>query len=126
MLLIGIFGSAVVLLQFELVRAVGGWLLASAGLAGIVLGLELQKSLTGIIAGIQVSLTQPFRLGDLVVVEGEYGTVEQINLTYVVIRVWDERRLIVPMQRILEQPFQNWTKVTPELMGAISIRCDYR
>ena len=114
LVLIGIFGTAVVLLQFELVRSVGLSLLASAGLAGIVLGLALQKSLGGVIAGIQVSLTQPFRLGDIVVVEGEHGTVEQINLTYVVIRIWDERRLIVPMQRILEQPFQNWTKITPD------------
>jgi hypothetical protein len=125
LVLIGVVGGAVVLLQFELVRSVGVSLLASAGLAGIVLGFALQKSLTGIIAGIQVSLTQPFRLGDVVVVEGEQGTVEQINLTYVVIRVWDDRRLIVPMQRILEQPFQNWTKVGSELMGVVMVRCDY-
>jgi small-conductance mechanosensitive channel len=125
MILIGIFGAAVVLLQFELVRSVGLSLLASAGLAGIVLGFALQKSLAGVIAGIQVSLTQPFRLGDAVVVEGEFGNVEQINLTYVVIRVWDDRRLIVPMQRILELPFQNWTKVSSELLGTVLIRCDH-
>src|SRR5260221_11343970 len=113
MLLIGIFGSAVVLLQFELVRSVGVSLLASAGLAGIVLGLALQKSLTGIIAGIQVSLPQPFRLGDLAVVEGEYGTVEKTNLTYVGSRVGGGLPLITPLQRTLEQPFANWTTRTP-------------
>jgi len=124
-ILIGIVAAAVVLLQFETVRNVGVSLLASAGVAGIVLGFALQKSLTGVIAGIQVSLTQPFRLGDMVVVEGEQGTVEQINLTYVVIRVWDQRRLIVPMQRILELPFQNWTKISPELLGTVKVVCDY-
>jgi small-conductance mechanosensitive channel len=122
---IAFFSAATVLLQFEFVRSVGVSLIASAGLAGVVLGVAAQKSLAGVIAGIQVSLTQPFRIGDAVVVEGEFGHVEEINLTYVVIHVWDQRRLIVPIQRVLEQPFQNWTRGNPEMLGTIFMHCDY-
>lgn len=120
-----VVASAVILMQFEFVRSVGLSILASAGLVGVVLGFAAQKSLAGIIAGIQLSITQPIRIGDTVVMEGETGTVEEINLTYVVVKVWDERRMIVPIQKILDTTFQNWTKFTPEMTGAITFPVDY-
>lgn len=120
-----VVACAVILMQFEFVRSVGLSILASAGLVGVVLGFAAQKSLAGIIAGIQLSITQPIRIGDTVVMEGENGTVEEINLTYVVVKIWDERRMIVPIQKILDTTFQNWTKLTPEMTGAVVIPVDY-
>ncbi len=117
--------SAVILMQFEIVRSVGVSLLASAGLVGVVLGFAAQKSIAGVIAGIQLSITQPIRIGDSVVIEGEWGTIEEINLTYVVVKVWDERRLVVPIVKFLETPFQNWTKVTPEILGTVFLSVDF-
>ncbi len=124
-IIVGILTAALVLVQFDVVRTVGLSLLASAGMAGIVLGLAAQRSIATLLAGIQLSITQPIRLGDTVIVEGEWGTIEEINLTYVVVKVWDERRLVVPMSRFLEQSFQNWTKVSPELLGTIFFHADY-
>jgi small-conductance mechanosensitive channel len=124
-IIVGILTAALVLVQFEVVRSVGLSLLASAGMAGIVIGLAAQRSIATLLAGIQLSITQPIRLGDTVIVEGEWGTIEEINLTYVVVKVWDERRLVVPMSRFLEQAFQNWTKVSPELLGTIYFHADY-
>lgn len=125
-ILIGVLAAALMLLQFDVVRNVGMSLLASAGIAGIVIGLAAQRSIATLLAGIQLSLTQPIRIGDTVVVEGEWGTIEEINLTYVVVRVWDQRRLVVPMSKFLEQSFQNWTKVSPELLGTVFLYADYR
>lgn len=119
-------GGALVLLQFESVRNLGVSLLASAGLAGLVLGLAAQRSISTLLAGLQLSLTQPMRIGDTVIVEGEWGWVEEITLTYVVIKVWDLRRLIVPMSNFLEKPFQNWSKVSPELLGTVELFVDHR
>jgi len=116
--------GAVILLQFEVVRSIGVSLLASAGVAGIVLGLAAQRTLGSLFAGIQLSITQPIRIGDEVRIENETGTIEEITLTYVVVRVWDERRLIVPMTRFLEQPFQNFTKVSAELHGTVLLNAD--
>ena len=123
--LVVVVGLAIVLMQFDFVRSVGMSLLASAGIAGIVVGLAAQKSLAGVIAGIQLSITQPVRIGDTVVIENEQGTIEEINLTYVVVRVWDQRRLIIPIGRFLEQPFQNWTKSSAEILGTVTIPCDF-
>ncbi|WP_394847606.1 mechanosensitive ion channel family protein [Pendulispora brunnea] len=120
-----IVAIAVGLMQFEFVRNVGVSLLASAGVAGIALGLAAQKSLSGIIAGIQLSLSQPIRIGDQVVVEKETGFIEEINLTYVVARLWDERRLVIPMTRFLEQPFENWTRNTTEILGTVFLHVDF-
>lgn len=116
---------AVILMQFEFVRSVGVSLLASAGLVGVVLGLAAQKSLAGVIAGIQLSITQPIRIGDTVVIEGEIGNIEEINLTYVVVKIWDERRLVVPIQKFLDSSFQNWTRVTREMHGTVMFAVDY-
>jgi small-conductance mechanosensitive channel len=121
-----VLGGSLVLLQFDALRAVGTSLLASAGVAGIVVGLAAQRSIATLLAGLQISLTQPVRVGDVVVIEGEWGTIEEITLTYVVVRVWDLRRLVVPITRILESPFQNWTRSGADILGTVFLHADYR
>jgi small-conductance mechanosensitive channel len=123
--LLAVCAGAVVLMQFEVVRSVGVSLLASAGLAGVVLGFAAQRTLGSLVGGVQLSITQPIRIGDDVIVENEFGTIEEITLTYVVVKLWDERRLIVPMSRFLEQPFQNWTKESPQLHGTVMLYADF-
>ena len=123
---VAIVTVSLMLLQFDVVRTLGLSLLASAGIAGVVLGIAAQRSIAGLLAGIQLSITQPIRIGDVVIVEGEWGTIEEINLTYVVVKVWDERRLVVPISRFLESSFQNWTRVSPELHGTVFLYADYR
>lgn len=122
---VGIVAVALMLMQFDVVRNVGLSLLASAGLAGVVLGFAAQRTFSSLVAGIQLSATQPIRIGDVVVIEKEQGTIEEITLTYVVVKIWDERRLIVPMTRILEQPFENWTKSSAELHGTVIVNVDW-
>ena len=117
---------ALVLMQFAIVRSVGVSLLASAGVAGIVFGLAAQKTIGNLLGGIQLSITQPVRIGDTVIVEGEWGQVEEINLTYVVVRIWDQRRLVVPIAKFLDEPFQNWTKKETELVGTVFFHADHR
>jgi len=123
--LILILGVAAVLMTFPGVRQYGVSLLASAGAAGIVLGLALQPLLKNLVAGFQLAITQPIRIDDAVIVEGEYGNVEEITSTYVVIRIWDRRRLVVPLNYFMEQPFQNWTRQDAALIGAVMIYLDY-
>ncbi|TQF17454.1 mechanosensitive ion channel family protein [Myxococcus llanfairpwllgwyngyllgogerychwyrndrobwllllantysiliogogogochensis] len=118
--------ASLLLLQFEAVRNVGVSLLASAGIAGLFIGLAAQKSISTLLAGIQLSITQPIRIGDTVIVENEWGWVEEITLTYVVVKVWDLRRLVIPMGHFLEKPFQNWSKVSPEIMGTAELYVDFR
>ncbi len=120
-----VIAIAAVLLQFEVVRSVGTSLLASAGIAGITIGLAAQKSLGAIVAGVQISIAQPVRIGDTVVVDKEQGTVEEIHLTYIVLRLSDDRRLIAPIGRFLEQPFENWTKLGSELRGYVTVPADF-
>ncbi len=122
---IGIVAIATALLQFEVVRSVGTSLLASAGIAGVVLGLAAQKSIGALIAGIQVSIAQPLRLGDTVVIEGQQGIVEEIHLTYLVVRLGDDRRLVAPLSRFLEQSFENWTRLGTDMKGAVVLRADF-
>jgi small-conductance mechanosensitive channel len=124
-IVVGVVAVALILVQFEVVRTVGVSLLASAGIAGVVLGLAAQRSIATLLAGLQLSITQPLRMGDTVIVEGEWGQIEEIHLTYVVVKIWDERRLVVPMNRFLEQSFQNWTKVSPQLLGTVFVHADY-
>jgi small-conductance mechanosensitive channel len=116
---------ALLLIQFDVVRNVGVSLLASAGIAGLVLGLAAQKSISTLLAGIQLSITQPIRINDTVIVENEFGTVEQITLTYVVLRTWDQRHLVIPITQFLDKPFQNWSKGSPEMLGAVTLQVDY-
>nr|QKW93891.1 small mechanosensitive ion channel protein MscS [Vitiosangium cumulatum] len=120
-----IVATALLLMQFETVRNVGVSLLASAGIAGLVIGLAAQKSISSLLAGIQLSITQPIRIGDQVVVENEFGTVEEITLTYVVVRVWDERRLVIPISQFLDKPFQNWSKGGQTLLGPVRLLVDF-
>ena len=114
-----------ILLSFESIRDIGVGLFASAGVAGIMIGLSAQKMVGALLAGIQIAITQPFRLDDAVVVEGEWGWIEEINLTYVVVRIWDKRRLVLPSTYFLEKPFQNWTKSSSDIVGTVYIYTDY-
>ncbi|WP_420455857.1 mechanosensitive ion channel family protein [Rubrivirga sp.] len=116
---------AVILLHFESVRRVGTGLLASAGIAGIVLGFAAQRVLGNLFAGIQIAITQPIRVDDVVVVEGEWARVEEITLTYVVVRIWDLRRLVLPISYFIETPFQNWTRSSSQVLGTVYVRTDY-
>ncbi len=116
---------SVALMSFDRVRELGTSLIASAGIASIIIGFAAQKSISNLLAGLQIAFTQPIRLDDGVVVEGEYGTVEEITLTYVVIKVWDSRRLILPISYFLEKPFQNWTRTSADLLGTVILYTDY-
>jgi small-conductance mechanosensitive channel len=115
----------VILMNIDAVRQIGSGLLASAGVAGVIVGLAAQKSLTTIIAGLQIALTNPMKIGDVVIVESEYGTIEEITLTYVVVKIWDLRRLILPITYFLEKPFENWTRNSSELLGTVFLYVDY-
>jgi small-conductance mechanosensitive channel len=113
------------LMTFENIRAIGAGLLASAGAAGLVAGLAARPLVANLIAGIQVAVAEPIRLEDVVIIEGEWGWIEEITTTYVVVRIWDLRRLIVPLSYFFEKPFQNWTRVTADLLGTVFIYVDY-
>jgi len=116
---------AAILMTFPRVRQLGTAILASAGIAGIVLGLAAQKTLGNLIAGLQIAFTQPMRIDDVVIVEGEWGRIEEITLMYVVVRIWDLRRLVVPITYFIEHPFQNWTRVTADVLGTVFLHVDY-
>jgi small-conductance mechanosensitive channel len=113
-----------VLLSIPGVRDIGVTLVASAGLAGLAVGAAAQPALKSLIAGIQMAITEPINIDDVVIVEGEWGWIEDIHTTYVVVKIWDERRLIVPTNYFLEKPFQNWTKSTAQLLGAVKLYLD--
>ncbi len=113
------------LMTFDAVRQYGVSLLASAGAAGIVVGLALQPVLKNLFAGIQLAVTQPIRIDDALLVEGEWGNVEEITATYVVVRIWDWRRLILPLSYFIEKPFQNWTRESASLIGSVTVYLDY-
>lgn len=123
---VSIVAVSVALLSFGPVRAAGAGLLASAGLVGIVAGLAARPILTNMLAGIQIALSQPIRVDDVVVVDGEWGRIEQIALTYVVVRVWDLRRLVLPISYFIENPFENWTRTGADILGWVHIELDYR
>jgi small-conductance mechanosensitive channel len=107
------------------VRDIGRSILASAGIAGIIIGLAAQRSLGNLFAGLQIALTQPVRIGDQIKVQDEVGFVEEITLTYVVVRIWDLRRLVVPLSYFIEQPVQNWTRNSSNMLSPVSIRVDF-
>jgi small-conductance mechanosensitive channel len=116
---------AIALMTFESIRRIGVSLFATAGVAGIIIGFAAQKLLGSILAGFQIALTQPIRIDDVVIVENEWGWIEEITLTYVVVRIWDKRRLIVPTTYFIEKPFQNWTRVSADILGTVYIYTDY-
>jgi small-conductance mechanosensitive channel len=115
-----------ILMTFDKIRHIGMSILASAGILGIIIGFAAQRSLGTLIAGLQIALTQPIRLDDLVVVEGETGVIEELTLTYVVIKIWDLRRLVVPVTYFLEKPFQNLTRLSANLLGTVFFHVDYK
>lgn len=125
MVIVIIIAVATMLMTFHKIRHVGMSILASAGIIGIILGAASQRSITTLIAGLQIALTQPIRINDVVIVEGESGWIEEITLTYVVVKIWDLRRLIVPVTYFLEKPFQNWTRVTADLLGSVFLYTDH-
>lgn len=113
-----------VMLSIPGVREIGVTLVASAGLAGLAVGAAAQPALKSLIAGFQMALTEPVIVGDAVIIGGEWGWVEEIRTTYVVVKVWDERRLVVPTSKFLEEIFQNWTKTTSQLLGTVMLYVD--
>jgi small-conductance mechanosensitive channel len=124
-LLIVLVAISACMMSFDAVRQYGVSLLASAGVAGIVVGLALQPVLKNLFAGIQLAITQPIRIDDALLVEGEWGRVEEITSTYVVVQLWDWRRLILPLSYFIENPFQNWTRESSALIGTVMIYLDY-
>jgi small-conductance mechanosensitive channel len=123
--LIVIVAAACVLITFESVREYGVSLFASAGIAGVIAGLAARPVLSNLFAGLQIAVAQPIRLEDAVIVENEFGRIEEITGTYVVVRLWDWRRMIVPLSYFIEKPFQNWTRQSPTLIGSVLIYVDY-
>jgi small-conductance mechanosensitive channel len=123
--IIGVFAVASVLMLFAEVRHIGASLLASAGIVGIIAGVAAQKTVSNLLAGFQIALAQPMRQDDVVIVEGEWGRVEEITLTYVVVHIWDDRRLILPLSYFIEKPFQNWTRASARLLGSVFVWVDY-
>jgi small-conductance mechanosensitive channel len=126
MIIVIVIGSGAALMTLPLLRQVGTSLLASAGVAGIVIGFAAKPVLSNLLAGLQIAMTQPIRLDDVVIVENEWGWIEEITATYVVVRIWDQRRLVMPIQWFIENPFQNWTRSNSEIMGTVLLWVDYR
>lgn len=124
-IIILIISFSVILMNIESVRRFGTGLLTSAGVLGIIIGFAAQKSIANLLAGFQIAFTQPIRIDDVVVVEGEWGKIEEINLTYVVVRIWDQRRLVLPINYFIEKPFQNWTKTTADIWGTVFLYVDH-
>jgi small-conductance mechanosensitive channel len=123
--LISLFALASVLMLFKEVQRFGTSILASAGVVGIIFGFAAQKTIANLFAGFQLAMTQPIRLDDVVIVEGEWGRIEEITLTYVVVHIWDDRRLVVPLSHFIEKPFQNWTRISADLLGSVFAWVDY-
>lgn len=123
--LVGVVTVSAALMTFDTVRQYGVSLFASAGAAGLVVGLAARPLFSNLIAGVQLAITQPIRIGDAVIVENEWGEIEEITSTYVVVRVWDLRRLIIPLTYFIEKPFQNWTRDNQDIFGTVLIHADY-
>lgn len=125
LIIISLLAAASIMMVFENIRQLGTSIIASAGILSIIFGLAAQKSIATLIAGLQIAITQPIRIDDVVIVEGEWGKIEEISLTYVVVRIWDLRRLVVPTNYFLEKPFQNWTRVSADLLATLTLHADY-
>jgi small-conductance mechanosensitive channel len=122
---IAVLAIAIVLLTFPQGRAIGASLLASAGIAGIIAGVAARSTVGNFIAGLQIAFAEPIRLDDAVVVEGEWGNIEEITLTYVVVRIWDRRRLVLPSSYFVEHPIENWTRYSSDIVGTVLLYVDY-
>ncbi len=121
-----LLAGAAMLLTFPQARAVGTSLLASAGIAGLVAGVAARPVLENVFAGVQIAFSEPIRLDDVVVVQGEWGRIEEITLTFVVVRIWDSRRLVLPISYFVTTPFENWTRATADLLGSVTLELDFR
>lgn len=126
MFLIILLAIGAILMSFQGIRELGLSIFASAGVAGIIIGFSAQKMIGTILAGIQIAIAQPIKIDDVVIVEGEWGRIEEITLTYVVVKIWDKRRLIVPTPYFIEKPFQNWTKTSSDILGTVFLYTDYK
>jgi small-conductance mechanosensitive channel len=122
---IGVATLAAVLMTYPGIWNIGAGLFASAGVVGIVVGMAARPALSNLIAGVQIAMTEPIRLDDVVIVEGEWGRIEEIQTTYVVVRIWDLRRLVVPLSYFIDHPFQNWTRTSADLLGTVFLYADY-
>lgn len=117
---------AAIFLIFKKLRSIGAGLITGVGISGIIIGLAAQKSLSSVLAGLQIAFTQPIRLDDVVVMEGEWGKIEEITLTYVVLLLWDDRRMVIPINYFLEKSFYNWSRTGSQIKGAVHIYADYK
>ena len=124
-LIVTVLAAGSMLMTFSWARTIGSSLLASAGIAGLVAGIAARPTIANLVASIQIALTEPIRVEDVVIVEGEWGWIEEILTTYVVVRTWDLRRLVLPISYFVEKPFQNWTRTTAEIIGAVFMYVDY-
>ncbi len=118
-------GLAFILMTFPRARQFGTSLLASAGLSALVIGIAARSVFSNLLAGLQIALSQPIRIDDVLIVEGEWGRVEEITGAYVVLKIWDERRLVIPLQWFIEHPFQNWTRTSAQIIGSVLLWVDY-
>ncbi len=125
LVVISVLALGVTLMSFRWGRELGGSVLASAGIAGLAVGLAARPTIENLVAGFQLAITQPIRLEDVVIVENEWGWIEEITTTYVVVRIWDLRRLVLPLSYFISHPFQNWTRDSANLMGVVHIYTDY-
>lgn len=125
MIIITLIGLSFILMQFNEVKEIGTTILASAGIIGVIIGFATQKTLNLVIAGLQIAVTQPIKIDDVLIIDGEWGRVEEISLTYVVLRIWDLRRLVIPVNYFIENSFQNWTRTSANLLGTVFIYTDY-
>lgn len=125
-IIIGILALSAILLSFEKVQQFGTTLLTSTAVIGVIVGVASQKTISNLISGFQIAFTQPIKIDDTVIVEGEWGVVEEITLTYVVVQIWDKRRMVLPINYFVDTPFQNWTRNTEDLIGEVQIHTDYR
>ncbi len=125
-IIIWLLAVAIALLTIPGVQPLAASLLAGAGVVGIVLGVAAGPLIGNLIAGVQIAFTQPIKIGDVVVIEGEWGHIGEITAAYVVVYIWDKRRLIVPLSKIVNEPVENWTRQTKDLLGVVKLSCDYR
>ncbi len=124
-IVIAVLALGTILMTFGKVRQLGTTILASAGIIGIIVGMAAQRTIGTFIAGLQIAITQPIRVDDVVIVENEWGRIEEITLTYVVVKIWDLRRLVVPITYFIEKPFQNWTRTTADILGTVFLYVDH-
>lgn len=122
---VGILALGAILMTFDKVRQLGTSILASAGVIGLIMGFAAQRIFANMLAGIQLAITQPIRIDDVVIVENEWGWIEDITFTYVVVKIWDLRRLVLPISYFIERPFENWTRQSADILGAVFIYTDY-